>query len=501
MRKIVLSTVGIGLVGGLLCTPYITGMRAETTVLKVLQDESQGPWKFSAKDYHRGWFHSEAVILAKLERPSGVSKIGGQTQAVPFETFEFESKVNIVHGPILFGKGGLGIGMAHMTGNLTLSGNLKTALLKLVKTEADLPHLDIDARIGLNDSLNLSILHPKFSLKNPSGPGEFVWDGMQIQTQLNGDQSQSHFNWKIGAFEYSDPSENKLFAKISAFELGGFASKTLDSNFYMNFPGFSMGDQQSSMTLQNLKLDLKTKATGKALNGEIAINLEKYQPNIANNKLFSGDLKIEFKNFDTDAMKELQGIVESANNPSNNELQRAQSGMMILMALPKLFSQGAEISIPVGRVVTPEGNASLTGAFSMAKQSGMMTPLALLTQSKAKLELTFPKQALIQILSAYYIDEAKKEDSAKSASQTDSTESTGSRLGQALTSGSKDASEASSTPVSVPNEAEANQHAESQIQQWVSNGYLENQNQVMMAKLTFENGELQINGKKVQLNP
>ncbi|MGT3155552.1 YdgA family protein [Legionella pneumophila] len=444
MKKWIISLLLLIII--VLCSYPITGMMALSTVKKNIDNIPKNPFlTWQLKDNHRGWFCSTAVLNLLVDLPAQENKDAqGNVKVQPALHLSLDIPMVIHHGPFIMTNNGLRFGLAWVTTRPETHYGALINYLNQTVVSYSLPSINMQ---GTNNG--------------DQGNFVFVWQGLSAKLKVNPkvDKASGHVTMYGMSTKVQETDVRIGKVKVS-FALNRYMDDLWlgDSSILLSSVS-TITNSQPVFDLQDLGMDAWAGVNNNLLDFNLQLSLNKFLMN--NNSYGPGQLKIEFKNLDPQAMAKLNRL--NYDYPSNQ--------IAILAEIFNLLSKGATLSLNQ-ELDTPHGHLSSSLNMALTRNS-FSNPEDLLQNLKGNGQFKAPIKLVKQLL--FESIKSKTATPPDDVSQSQATEP------------------GSDQPVDV--EADAHKQTEALLQKLVSQGVLKVEGDYYHASFTLENTKFTVNGQ------
>ncbi|HBC0468455.1 TPA: YdgA family protein [Legionella pneumophila] len=444
MKKWIISLLLLIVI--VLCSYPIIGMMALSTVKKNVDNIPRNPFlTWQLKDNHRGWFCSTAVLNLLVDLPAQENKDAqGNVKVQPALHLSLDIPMVIHHGPFIMTNNGLRFGLAWVTTRPETHYGALINYLNQTVVSYSLPSINMQ---GTNNG--------------DQGNFVFVWQGLSAKLKVNPkvDKASGHVTMYGMSTKVQETDVRIGKVKVS-FALNRYMDDLWlgDSSILLSSVS-TITNSQPVFDLQDLGMDAWAGVNNNLLDFNLQLSLNKFLMN--NNSYGPGQLKIEFKNLDPQAMAKLNRL--NYDYPSNQ--------IAILAEMFNLLSKGATLSLNQ-ELDTPHGHLSSSLNMALTRNS-FSNPEDLLQNLKGNGQFKAPIKLVKQLLFESIKSKTATPPDDVSQSQTTQPDST--------------------QPVDV--ESDAHKQTEALLQKLVSQGILKVEGDYYQASFTLENTKFTVNGQ------
>ncbi|HGK7682157.1 TPA: YdgA family protein [Legionella pneumophila] len=444
MKKWIISLLLLIII--VLCSYPIIGMMALSTVKKNVDNIPKNPFlTWQLKDNHRGWFCSTAVLNLLVDLPAQENKDAqGNVKVQPALHLSLDFPLVIHHGPFIMTNNGLRFGLAWVTTKPETHYGALINYLNQTVVSYSLPSINMQ---GTNNG--------------DQGNFVFVWQGLSAKLKVNPkvDKASGHVTMYGMSTKVQETDVRIGKVKVS-FALNRYMDDLWlgDSSILLSSVS-TITNSQPVFDLQDLGMDAWAGVNNNLLDFNLQLSLNKFLMN--NNSYGPGQLKIEFKNLDPQAMAKLNRL--NYDYPSNQ--------IAILAEIFNLLSKGATLSLNQ-ELDTPHGHLSSSLNMALTRNS-FSNPEDLLQNLKGNGQFKAPIKLVKQLLFESIKSKTATPPDDVSQSQTTQPDST--------------------QPVDV--DADAHKQTEALLQKLVSQGVLKVEGDYYHASFTLENTKFTVNGQ------
>ncbi len=482
MRKFIAAVVVLFLLI-VVAMPYYTGIRAEEQIRDLVGTYSKIPGiKLQITDYKRGWYRSHVKLELQYLQDVNVAN-----SKVDLSQFKLTLDEWVRHGPFFFDNGMPKVALAQMYGAFELSPMQQKIYNQVFANVDPKPQLTNNVIFAFNGDVELRLNLPPFVL-DQQPLGKLEWKGLNSRWMIKHDLSNIKGDMNIDGLKVSSPFMNLDLQNL------GLSYKEQSSND-ANWTGkgdlhldklqvtrgmvtlFSIDDFDA--TSQN---DVKDDILG----GQMTIQVKKL---FADGQSYGpGKLNTTVSQLDAKALAELQQMAEQFSNlPS--QAQAIMNGKM-MMQLVAVLSKGATLNLKQLHITLPQGDLSASGTLGLPAISSdkQANPMALIQQIQAKVLINLPAELAQLILQKNNLRQLYQQQRLKKMMVQ--------QQGQQASD-----PQAVTVPKLLSKDEvlkQANTLAQTQIQNWVKQGYLEPQDKNYKLTIVFKDGKFTINDKPYQ---
>lgn len=324
---------------------YVTGYITEHTFKKniALISPSNG-LAVSVGQYHRGWFHSNALLDMNLHIPARtVTNQDGQTTTVNEQDFKVQVPVDIYHGPVMIvdSKPLFGLGYAHS--HVILPDSYAEKLTQNYTAESISPVLNMTLFVNYLNKSSLGLEMPAFKLISKQGNTTFEWLGMTNQSSISSDRTYVNGRVMIDGVNLSKDKMNLVLGKITS----NYNLHVTNMDLYLGDADFLISSlvvkEATEVTLDARELNVHSTndVVDGLFNSHLSVKLDK----MLNDGQSYGPVSLDMSLKNIDAVV-LAKINEQANGmQQGTDAERHQVLMSLLPQLPKLLSKGTTFEV------------------------------------------------------------------------------------------------------------------------------------------------------------
>ncbi|CZG12549.1 TPA: YdgA family protein [Legionella pneumophila] len=440
MRKWIISLLLLVII--VLCSYPIIGMMALSTVKKNVDNIPKSPFlTWQLKDNQSGWFCSTAVLNLLVDLPAQENKDAqGNIKIQPALHLSMDFPVIVRHGPFIMTNNGLRFGLAWVTTKPETHYGALINYLNQTAVSYSLPSINMQ---GTNNG--------------DQGKFVFVWQGVSASLKVNPriDKASGHVTMYGMSTQVQETDVRIGKVKVN-FALNRYMDDLWLGDSSIMLSSLSIiTNSQPVFDLQNLGIDAWAGVNSNLLDFNLQLSLNKFVMN--NNSYGPGQLKIEVKNLDPQAMAKLNHL--NYDYPSNQ--------IAILAEMFNLLSKGATLNLNQ-ELDTPQGHLSSSLNLALTRSS-LSNPEDLLQNLKGNGQFKAPIKLVEQLLF----------ESIKSKTATPAADMSQSQVTEPL----------------VDADAEAHKQTEELLQKLVSKGILKVEGDYYQASFTLENTKFTVNGQ------
>ncbi|CZG45956.1 YdgA family protein [Legionella pneumophila] len=440
MRKWIISLLLLVII--VLCSYPIIGMMALSTVKKNVDNIPKSPFlTWQLKDNQSGWFCSTAVLNLLVDLPAQENKDAqGNIKIQPALHLSMDFPVIVRHGPFIMTNNGLRFGLAWVTTKPETHYGALINYLNQTAVSYSLPSINMQ---GTNNG--------------DQGKFVFVWQGVSASLKVNPriDKASGHVTMYGMSTQVQETDVRIGKVKVN-FALNRYMDDLWLGDSSIMLSSLSIiTNSQPVFDLQNLGIDAWAGVNSNLLDFNLQLSLNKFVMN--NNSYGPGQLKIEVKNLDPQAMAKLNHL--NYDYPSNQ--------IAILAEMFNLLSKGATLNLNQ-ELDTPQGHLSSSLNLALTRSS-FSNPEDLLQNLKGNGQFKAPIKLVEQLLF----------ESIKSKTATPAADMSQSQVTESL----------------VDADAEAHKQTEELLQKLVSKGILKVEGDYYQASFTLENTKFTVNGQ------
>ncbi|HAU0909979.1 TPA: DUF945 domain-containing protein [Legionella pneumophila] len=440
MRKWIISLLLLIII--VLCSYPIIGMMALSTVKKNVDNIPKSPFlTWQLKDNQSGWFCSTAVLNLLVDLPAQENKDAqGNIKIQPALHLSMDFPVIVRHGPFIMTNNGLRFGLAWVTTKPETHYGALINYLNQTAVSYSLPSINMQ---GTNNG--------------DQGKFVFVWQGVSASLKVNPriDKASGHVTMYGMSTQVQETDVRIGKVKVN-FALNRYMDDLWLGDSSIMLSSLSIiTNSQPVFDLQNLGIDAWAGVNSNLLDFNLQLSLNKFVMN--NNSYGPGQLKIEVKNLDPQAMAKLNHL--NYDYPSNQ--------IAILAEMFNLLSKGATLNLNQ-ELDTPQGHLSSSLNLALTRSS-LSNPEDLLQNLKGNGQFKAPIKLVEQLLF----------ESIKSKTATPAADMSQSQVTEPL----------------VDADAEAHKQTEELLQKLVSKGILKVEGDYYQASFTLENTKFTVNGQ------
>ncbi|CZI15519.1 YdgA family protein [Legionella pneumophila] len=440
MRKWIISLLLLVII--VLCSYPIIGMMALSTVKKNVDNIPKSPFlTWQLKDNQSGWFCSTAVLNLLVDLPAQENKDAqGNIKIQPALHLSMDFPVIVRYGPFIMTNNGLRFGLAWVTTKPETHYGALINYLNQTAVSYSLPSINMQ---GTNNG--------------DQGKFVFVWQGVSASLKVNPriDKASGHVTMYGMSTQVQETDVRIGKVKVN-FALNRYMDDLWLGDSSIMLSSLSIiTNSQPVFDLQNLGMDAWAGVNSNLLDFNLQLSLNKFVMN--NNSYGPGQLKIEVKNLDPQAMAKLNHL--NYDYPSNQ--------IAILAEMFNLLSKGATLNLNQ-ELDTPQGHLSSSLNLALTKSS-FSNPEDLLQNLKGNGQFKAPIKLVEQLLF----------ESIKSKTATPAADMSQSQVTEPL----------------VDADAEAHKQTEELLQKLVSKGIIKVEGDYYQASFTLENTKFTVNGQ------
>ncbi|HIC7358000.1 TPA: YdgA family protein [Legionella pneumophila] len=444
MKKWIISV--LLLVAIVLCSYPIIGMMALSTAKKNVDNIPRNPFlTWQLKDNHRGWFCSTAVLNLLVNLPAQENKDAqGNIKVQPALHLSLDFPMVIHHGPFIMTDNGLRFGLAWVTTRPETHYGALINYLNQTVVSYSLPAINMQ---GTNNG--------------DQGNFVFVWQGLSAKLKVNPRVNKASGHVTMYGMSAKVQETDVRIGKVKvSFALNRYMDNLWlgDSSILLSSVS-TITNSLPVFDLQDLSMDAWAGVNNNLLDFNLQLSLNKFLMN--NNGYGPGQLKIELKNLDPQAMAKLNRL--NYDYPSNQ--------IAILAEIFNLLSKGATLSLNQ-ELDTPHGHLSSSLNMALTRNS-FSNPEDLWQNLKGNGQFKAPIKLVKQLLLESIKSKTTTPPADVSQSQATQLDST--------------------QPVDV--DADAHKQTEALLQKLVSQGVLKVEGDYYHASFTLENTKFTVNGQ------
>lgn len=493
MRKLlVLVVVVAAIVGG---APWIVGAKAKLgyeAFLAQTFNKNQTPnVHYELKDYKKGWFRSDAVLAVTISNPNAK-----QTSAhLPFslDTFTLNFKVDMKHGPVIFGEHGVkfGWGLAHI--EPILNPQIKAFVTMVFADQKSQPRLFGTTFLKFSGGYGGSFSIPEFSYQGKNQSARVIWKGMaanwNTDSKINTLAGKFNFAGLEGGFMKTKLDIDKITVNFDLKTLPEFSEVWLGSaDWELSQISFS-APNNNKFFLSGLTGNSRTDESNKRINSSLKTKLSKLVVNT--DSYGPAEIDIAVNNLDPAALLVAQQQIQKWKQLKFGQKKQdingiAQNVTLIYSAFEKLIESGMEFEVNKFSVQLPQGSLIANG-FVRVKQdtSGQKPAPDMLAKILERVTAKFDASAPIVFVEAAMLDDSVsdiKAEQQQMAKQKKQDNADGERF------------------VPLSNEqitAKAKTMTQQQLASWLQEGFISKQDGNYTVHVAFKANEFTVNGKSV----
>lgn len=468
---------------------YAMGVATEHTLKKNLSSVNQtNGLVVDIASYDRGWFTSNALLNWKLHVPASVTKTAdGQTQTVPAQDFNMQMPVTIYHGPVIFANDGVHFGLGYGKTVLTLPPEYSEKFKQKFTDDSVQPHVDLSLFVNYFNNSQVGMSVPEFKVTAKEGGAHFEWLGMDSKMDVSSSADKVDGDFDIHGIKITKDDTTANVGQIDA----DYKLHKTEGNYYIGEAGISLpsvvvnNKDQQLFELDGFKANSSSDIESGLFSSHFQSSVDKV---IVNGRTYGpGSLEMAVRNLDASVWARINEVISTIQQGTDAEKQQAV--LAILPQLPKLFSKGAEFEISEMSLGVPEG--TIEGNLMLSLPVGdFSNPFEMMQKIKGNGKLKVPAEILRQGLAASNRSKLTAQPAASTPAQA--TEPGVQPQAQPATD-----TTAATTQAVAP--ADVEQQVASQTTQQLTNlvqsGLLVQQGSDYTIDLSFENGQLSVNGK------
>ena len=353
MKKVVglLLILAVLLLGGY----YGMGVVTEKTLTKnIAVINKSRELSLELKEYHRGWFKSNALLNWTLHLPERkITDTAGLVTTTPAQDYTIQLPLNIYHGPIMLADNQMLFGLGYASSDIALPQMYLDEFKRKFTDESTPPLLKMTMYVNFVNNSTLKLSLPSFKLISKEGNSQFEWQGMMSDVNLSSNLDNFRGHVTITGFNFSKGKANAVLENASSdYDLHrtSLGLYTGDANLFV--PSLVV-TQDTKTSLEVKSLDLHT--SSQVNNGLFDSHFKTTADRIAVEGRVHGPVLIEFSVNNLDASV-LAKINEQANMmQQGSDAQKHEAMLLMLPELPKLLSKGAQFNLSELSIGMPEG--------------------------------------------------------------------------------------------------------------------------------------------------
>jgi|GEM_PF-4975469 len=491
MRKIVAVIIALIVVIAI-AAPYGMGILAKKKVVAMLERSGHNPnVSVIMTQYERGWFESNADLDVQLILPP----LANLTQGNSF-TLAFKVKEHIIHGPIVFSRKGIKLGLAFVESHVELDPMAKALVEGIFKGQKSRPQIDADTLFHLTGSTTSYLTVPPYLYQN--NHLLIHWKGLNgkwcFSGNYDGVSADTHFAGLVGSIPQAKllvgAFDSKSRMQRSDHGLWTGTNKISLNKFALDIAG------THKIQLDNMSFNVSSNLNNQLFSTTFGAEMKQLQWN--GRSFGPGRYKIEVSNLDAKALAQIHQVIDASANLSP-ELKQQRLASLAGVWL-RLIARGAKLDIQDVRLTMPEGNFLANGSLGLdvAKPNdddkgliGMIqrvnanvnVEMPVIVAERIITELFFRHYQRQQSLQGILINQLRKNDPNGAAAEPQ-------QLGQAVPL----------TPLQMRQLAK--QDGQKQLTLWLERGLIKQEGNQYKLQATLNKGELKVNGKVMnELSP
>ncbi len=340
--------IGSLVIGSVLIAPKFIATQTQTKIEDLVAQATTNPaFTASIKEYHSGWFSSDAVIHVKMAIPTNID---GQPTTIDLA---FDYDVALHHGPIIFSDNwqlGLISYQTQIKGDKAREAGLVW--------DTKLPLYSHDGLVTYNMDSQGTESIPPFSFEVDDIKGQF--SGYQGQITTKGEL----VNYQGVADNLILNSEEQEVAKLEKlmFKLDAEVSleEMLTAKLYSSDFAFSIDKMNMAhlVTMENFIIDGKSVVSADGKNADIKFGYHIAKIDTPEEQVSDIDIEIEMNQFSAQFYEFYQSklATKMASLDANDPAAIAELTTLAQEGLPLLFASDPELKITKLGFTMPEGS-------------------------------------------------------------------------------------------------------------------------------------------------
>ena len=376
---------------------YGMGIITERTLKKNIAIINQShELSVEMKQYHRGWFRSNALLDWSLHLPARtMTNPAGQVTAIPAQDYNMQLPLTIYHGPMMFADAKVLFGLGYAHSDVTLPQTYADEFKLKFTPESTSPLLNLTIFVSYWNNSTIQMSLPSFKLITKKGNTQFEWLGLRSDVSVSSNVNKIYGHVTINGVRFLKEKVATILGKVSSdydlhrSKLGLYLG---DANLFV--PSLLVtNDTKKAFEVRALDVHSSSNVKNDLFNSHFKATVETV---FVDDKMFGPALlDLSINNLDADVLAKIN---EQANSiQQGSEAQRQQILLSMLPELPKLLSKGAQLSLSELRVGMPEGVVRGNLLVSLPKADAG-NPFQLIQKIQGQGKLEIPTAVLKRIL-------------------------------------------------------------------------------------------------------
>lgn len=398
MKKILgvvgtLGALGILVVGGYVGTGWLTERAFQKTVKDIQQVKGV---ELKITQYHRGIFHSNAVVDWVLHVPAYQTKLqNGQLQTVAEANYLVPMHLSICHGPVILSKDGLHLGLGYAQTLINIPKPYQRQMQDMYSAASTFPKFKLTLLITFSNQAKISLKVPGFHMTTLSNDGQFDWSGLNSSSKLSLDLSAMEGSAVLAGARFHQADMQMTLDHVTS----NYHINKTTSGFYEGEADFHLQSLQienhakTQLGVKNFSISSDSQEKEALFDSHLKASLDTIL--IENHSYGPGQIEISLKNLDAQVLSRINHQVKSAQQSSM--IARQKMLISILPDLPRLFAQGAIFSISKLSFVMPEGKVQGSLEVSLPKGS-VSNPFQILSHVVGAGHLAVPVKVVQEVM-------------------------------------------------------------------------------------------------------
>lgn len=393
MKKILGIALSIVLL--LLIGYFITGIITERTLKKdiTLINQTSG-FELNLKDYHRGWFTSNASFDWIFVVPArAVTDNNKKTSFIPAKTYTVAMPLTIYHGPVMFANKTVRFGFGYAKTSLDLPKEYLEQFNELFNPSSIKPKVDLSVLVSFLNRSRFLIDVPDFKLISKEDGSQFQWQGMNNVITLSSSLNRISGDLDIHGFHIIKNDRNLAFSKIeSHYNLRKTTNGLLLGDAKVRCDSIIASENKTQLLhLDGLAVESRSNIKDDLFDGTIQLSFNRI--NLHNTIYGPLQFNLLIRNLDSQALSDINTKIGNL----DNNLTGQQFLWTVLPDLPKLLNKGVHVEIKDSVLQVPEGRIAVTLDVGLDK-GDLDNPLALMQKLQGEGKVIMSKPVFVNMV-------------------------------------------------------------------------------------------------------
>lgn len=369
MKKIIGVVVSLVILVVLLIGVYAgTGWLTERAFKKTVQNIQQAKGiELTVKEYGRGIFSSNAVVVGKLRVPAHQSKLAnGLIQTIPEMDYLIPMHLLICHGPVILSKDGVHLGLGYARTQINVPKSYQKQMQDTFSAASSYPKIKLSLLINFLNKAKISADVPGFHMTTLVNDGQFDWTGLKSTSKIALDLSTLEGKAELAGARFHQAETTMQVGQVTS----DYQINKTKLGFYEGGANFLLKSLQvdthgkTQLGIKNFLISSNSHEQGALFDAYLKAALDAIV--IENVSYGPGQVEMALKNLDAEVLARINRKIKSTNQDSI--IARQKMLFALLPDLPRLVEHGAIFSISNLSFTMPEGKVQ--GALEVSLPEG-----------------------------------------------------------------------------------------------------------------------------------